>query len=296
MKDAFSSFHPAVNFVWFALVIFFSMFFLHPVFLTVSLVCSFCYSVRLGGGKAMRFNLLYMLPMLLVMAALNPAFNHAGVTVLFYLKNGNPVTLESVLFGLASAVMFVSVIVWFSCYHAVMTSDKFIYLFGRVIPSLSLVLSMVLRLVPRYKAQIRVISGAQKGIGRDVTSGSMMERAKNGMRILSIMTTWALENAIETADSMKSRGYGLKGRTSFSLFRFEGRDAAALAVLLCLGGFLLIGAAVGQTAMRFFPSVRLPVVTALSFFLYAAYLGLCLMPVIIDAAEELKWNSLRSKI
>jgi len=296
VKDAFSSYHPVINFIWFASVLLFSMFFLHPVFLVISHICSFCYSVSLGGRKAFKFNLLYMLPMLLFMAALNPAFNHAGVTILFYLRNGNPVTLESVLFGVSSAVMFVSVIVWFSCYHAVMTSDKFIYLFGRVIPSLSLVLSMVLRFVPRYKAQIKVISGAQKGIGRDVTNGNVIERAKNGMKILSIMTTWALENAIETADSMKSRGYGLRGRTSFSLYRFDGRDKVTLAVLLCLIAVLICGGAVGQNTMRFFPSVRLPTTTAFSFALYAAYLGLCLMPVIIDTAEELKWNSLRSKI
>ena len=33
--------------------------------------------------------------------------------------------------------------------------------------------------------------------------------------ILSIMVTWCLENAIETADSMKSRGCGLPGRSAF---------------------------------------------------------------------------------
>ena len=45
-------------------------------------------------------------------------------------------------------------------------------------------------------------------------SGSLLQRLKNAITILSIMVTWALENAIETADSMKSRGYGLPGRTA----------------------------------------------------------------------------------
>ena len=118
---------------------------------------------------------------------------------------------------------------------------------------------------------------------------------KNGIRILSIMTTWALESAVETADSMKSRGYGLPGRTSFSIYRFDGRDGTALTSILILTVFVLSGTFSGQTTMRFFPSVKIPETTSFSFILYAAYLGLCLIPVIIDAWEEFKWNSIRSK-
>ena len=98
--------------------------------------------------------------------------------------------------------MFVSVLLWFSCSNAVMTSDKLTYLFGRIIPSLSLIFSMVLRFVPRFKTQIQVISNAQKCIGRGVDEGSILTRAKNGIKILSMLTTWALENGITTADSM----------------------------------------------------------------------------------------------
>lgn len=209
MMDRFGSYHPVINFIYFSSVIACSIVFMHPIMLGISLLCAFAYSVVLKGRKALLFNLIYLMPLLFIMALMNPAFNHAGVTILFYLDSGNPITLESILYGVAAACMFVSVIMWFSCYNAVMTSDKFIYLFGKVIPALSLILSMVLRFVPRYRTQIQVISNAQKCIGRDVTQGSWLQRARNGLTILSIMTTWALENAIETADSMKSRGYGL---------------------------------------------------------------------------------------
>ncbi len=294
MKDTFSTFHPVVNFTYFTAVLLFSMFFMHPVFLAVSLICSFLYSALLKGKKTIRFNLVYLLPFILLMAVINPAFNHAGVTILFYLKNGNPVTLESILYGLAAASMFMAVILWFSCYNAVMTSDKFVYLFGRIIPALSLVLSMVLRFVPRYKAQIQVISTAQQGIGRNVTNGTIVERARNGLQILSIMTTWALENAIETADSMKSRGYGLPGRTSFSIFRFDWRDQIVFGAMLLLVTIIFAGAVAGHNTMRFFPSLKLPPPNAFSFGVYCAYLILCLMPIIIDLAEELKWKHIKS--
>ena len=219
MSDAFSRYHPVVNFLYFALVLAFSMIFMHPVCLAVSLLCSVAYSVYINRRKAVRFNLMFMLPILLLTAILNPLFNHAGVTILAYFRSGNPLTLESIIYGVAAAVMLVTVIGWFSCFNAVITSDKFVYLFGRLIPAMSLILAMALRLVPRFKAQARVISNAQRCIGRDISSGSIFTRARNGMKIISILVTWALENAIDTADSMKSRGYGMPGRTAFSIFQ-----------------------------------------------------------------------------
>jgi len=296
MKDSFSSFHPVVNFTYFTSVILFSMFFMHPIFIGVALVSSFVYSAMLKGKKAIKFNLLYMLPVLIIMAILNPVFNHQGATIIFYLKNGNPITIESILYGAASASMFITAILWFSCYNEVMTSDKFIYLFGKIIPASSLIFSMVLRFVPRYKAQIKIISNSQKCIGRDVSQGSVINKAKNGIKILSIMTTWALENAIETADSMKSRGYGLPKRTSFSLFRFDNRDKIAFTTIICLIVIVLIGAATGQNTIRFFPSIKIKELTTFSLCVYFAYLSLCMLPVFINVMEEIKWNCIKSEI
>ncbi len=294
--DSFASFHPVITFLYFVAVIGFSMFFMHPIFQAIALISAFTYSVMLKGRKGLVFNVLYMLPMLLFMAFLNPAFNHQGVTILFYLKSGNPVTLESILYGVSAAVMFITVIIWFSCYNAVMTSDKFIYLFGRVIPALSLLLSMVLRFVPRYVEQIKAISYAQRCIGRDVSQGTMIQKAKNGMRILSIMTTWALENAIETADSMKSRGYGLPGRTSFSIYRFDRRDLLIFSTMICLITIILTGAAFGQNTIRFFPSIKFVNFSSFSLLVYGAYFLLCMLPIMITIQEAVKWKHIESNI
>lgn len=296
MKDSFSTFHPLVNFIYFTAVIVFSMFFMHPVFQGIALISAFTYSISIKGKKGLKFNIIYILPMLLFMAVINPAFNHAGVTILFYLKSGNPITLESILYGLSAAIMFVTVILWFSCYNVVMTSDKFIYLFGRIIPALSLIFSMVLRFVPRYIEQIKVISNAQKCIGRDVSQGNIIKRAKNGIKILSIMTTWALENAIETADSMRSRGYGLPGRTSFSIFRFDNRDKIIFSIIIGLILIILSGAAMGQNTIRFFPSIKYIEITVFSFLVYIAYFILCMMPVIINVQEATRWKYIESRI
>lgn len=80
------------------------------------------------------------------------------------------------------------------------------YLFGKVIPAFSLLLSMTLRFVPRFTEQIKRVAEAQQCIGRNVNNGNIFQRAAHGLKILSITTTWALENSVETADSMKSPG------------------------------------------------------------------------------------------
>ena len=175
--NEFKTYHPIVNFVYFVFVIGFSMFFMHPVCLVASLLSAFVYSVMLKGKKAVKFNLVYMLPMIGAMALINPAFNHEGVTIICYLPGGNPLTMESIVYGFSAAVMIVSVICWFTCYNEVMTSDKFIYLFGRVIPALSLIISMTLRFVPKFASQLRVVSNAQRCLGRDVTSGNVIAKA-----------------------------------------------------------------------------------------------------------------------
>ena len=65
-----------------------------------------------------------------------------------------------------------------------------------------------------------------------------------------------MENAIDTSDSMKSRGYGLTGRTAYSNYVFDKRDVTALIYLAVMITYFLIGALLGKINYRYFPSMR----------------------------------------
>ena len=272
------------------------MIILHPVCLAISLVWAISYVIYLKGKEAVRFNIIYMIPILLLTAFINPAFSHQGMTILAYLPGGNPLTLESILYGIASAVLLICTIAWFSSFNKVMTSDKFVYLFGRIIPSLSLLLSMSLRFVPRFIIQIKVITNAQRCIGRDTHSKNLLKRIRYGIKTISILVTWALENAIDTADSMKSRGYGLPGRTSFSIYRLTGRDKKIM-VFLLISGLSLIGAIIyKQFAFEFYP-----VVTKMSFSIvqigaFFIYFVLCATPMLLNVKEDMEWKSTQRRV
>lgn len=294
--DEFKKYHPIVNFTYFIFVIGFSCFFMHPLCLVISLISGFAYSVALKGKKQTKTNLIYMLPMIFLMALINPLFNHEGVTILTYFPSGNPLTLESLIYGFCAGVMIVSVICHFSCYNEVMTSDKFIYLFGKIIPSISLIISMTLRFVPKFSSQLKAVANAEKCMGRGVSNGNIIKRAKCGLTILSIMTTWSLENAIDTADSMKARGYGLKGRTSFSIFKFDKRDKKALFWMLFLVIFILWANFMGTMHFSYFPFVSESDISLFSVSVFIAYFIFCIYPLIIELWEVRRWKLLRSKI
>lgn len=295
-QDVFATYHPIVNFLYFVMVIGCSMFIMHPVFLALSCMGGLAYYIYLNQWKAVKTALWMMLPVFVISAIVNPLFTHEGVTLILYFKNGNPLTLESILYGLAAGTMLVSVLNWFSCYQVVMTSDKFIYLFGKAIPAMSLILSMVFRFVPKFKNQIEKVSDAQKCIGRDVTNGTALQKARHGTKILSVMTTWALENSVETADSMKSRGYGLRGRNNFSIYRFDTRDKI-ICTMMVLMGLLVMGGIVTKTVhFLYYPMIVMNEQTPWAILVYVSYGVLCLLPLLMNVIEDIKWHYLTSKI
>ncbi len=294
--NEFKNYHPIVNFIYFMLMIILSCIFMNPVCILISFVGSFAYAVVLGGKKTIKKSLLYSVPLVALTAMVNTLFNHEGATIISYLPNGNPFTLESLVYGASAAVMIVTVIHWFSCYNNVMTSDKFIYLFGKIIPTLSLIFSMTLRFVPKFTTQFKKVSEAQKCLGKSLSSKGIIKRAKYAVEIMSIMVTWAFENSVDTADSMKSRGYGLPGRTSFSIFKFTHRDILAIISTLILGSYVITGRIIGNIQFDYFPLIQSVKFSVFDISIYLAYFLLATMPVIIEIREAIKWKYIKLKI
>lgn len=292
MRDTFASYHPSLNFLYFLAVIGFGMFLMHPVFLGLSVIGSLSYAIYLEGALTIGKKILYILPLCIVVGLINPLFNHEGSTILAYLGD-NPLTLESIYYGIAMAVLFMNMMLWFKCYNYVMTSDKLIYLMGKQLPTLALIFSMALRFVPLFKQQFKKVMRAQEGIRNSVHKGNSFQKIKWAMKIVSIMITWILENAIDTADSMKSRGYGLNGRSTFSLYSFKRRDGRLLIVMLLLIGDILIGVIRGEMRMRYFPSIKYQQVALGNIDVYLTYAILCILPLVLHIVEEMKWHYLK---
>lgn len=295
-RDTFSTYNPLINFIFFIGAIVQGMFFIHPGFLACALVMSAAYYFTIKGTGAVKL-LMIMLPIFALLTVINPIFNRYGQTVLFTYFGGRPYTLEALYYGIAMGVMFVVIVIWFACYSAVMTSDKFMYIFGRFIPSVSMILTMVLRLIPDYQKKLVQIGTARKCIGKGTNEGTKKEKIHNGMTVLSTLTTWAFEGGISTADSMRSRGYGSGGRTAFSIYRFDGRDKtltvimALLIVITCVCGFA--GGAAAEYTPRLIISGSDDPFTTTGIIAYGLFL---IIPTALNIKEAITWHVFRSRI
>lgn len=290
-ESNFASYHPVVTFLYFCSVIIISMFSMNPVFLALTLFGGLVYSVVLQGWSCMRFYLLFAVPVLVFTMILNPLANHRGVTVLFYL-NGNAITMEAILYGLASAAMLVSVVIWFSCFNKIMTADKIIYLFGRVVPVIALLISMCFRFVPLLKSRFREIHQGQRGMGRKFGKWDFIKKGRLLAKELSILIAWSLEAAIETSDSMTARGYGLRGRTSFHIFKFTKRDKNLLVAILLLTVIVMAGCFYGVNNIYYYPAILFPTAWRVQIPIAVCYFLLLILPTVVDIKGEQRWLKL----
>lgn len=295
MKETFSKAHPLVGLAFFSAALIFTMFLTQPVCTAVSLALALANAVYLGGRKTVGFTLKFLLPAALLMIIINPLFNHRGATVLFYLPWDNPFTLESALYGFESAALICAVALWFSVLNKVMTGDKWIFLFGKAVPALSLLLAMALRFIPLFLSRFKKVWTAQMQM-YPAKGKTLPERFRAGVRVFSIVVTWSLESAVETSDSMKSRGYGLKRRTAFSPFRFRRQDAALLVYVCLLSAALAALAFGGQIKFSYFPFIKGQISGVFQIGFYIIYALLLAMPLIINVGEGVRWKLLRSKI
>ncbi len=289
MNSEFKSYHPVVNFVYFFAVTGFSMLVMHPLFLCISAFGASMLVIILKRNKAVRFLSMALLPVIIISSLFNPLFNHGGEVVLWYFPDGNPLTLESLVYGFFAGVMLSAVICWFSSFNEIMTSDKLMYLMGRFVPSLSLIFSMTLRFVPRFSHQLKKTVEAQRCLKSEGTG--IRQRARRGVRILSAMISFALESSVKTADTMKARGYGMGKRTNYSIYTIRGRDIAALLFIAVCSASILYVYFTGKVDYRYFPDI------SFEGGLYSLpFAALCIFPTGIELWEVIRWKYLRSGI
>lgn len=285
----FDSYHPVINLIYFVSAIVCTIWFHHPVFLGISYICAFVYSVKLNGKKTLIFNLC-LIPLIFVYAAWYSYYNHFGITNLRQNFIGNQITLEAVVYGVVRGVTVAAVIMFFSCVFAVVSSDKVVYLFGRISPRLSLFLSIILRSIPRIRERARKIEISREGIGKGFCQGNIFQRFFHGLSIVSIVITWTLEDFVESTVSMKSRGYSLRGRTAFSIYRFDNRDRSfVVMIFLCLT-FVAAAIMLDQTEIYYDPEIIINPVTPVSFVFYGAYAVLLLLPMGLQIVGEMRYR------
>lgn len=319
MTDEFSRYHPVVNLIFYLLVLGTTMFQMSVGLVFISLFSAVVYYFMLKKTEGLKYCAV-VVGIIIVSAIINPLFSHKGGTLLFYLFTGNPVTLESIIYGLISAIIIGAMLLWFSTFNQVMGVERILGAIGKVLPNVSLLITMIMRFIPQYTRHQRKVSMVNKVnkrnygekinlLNREKTEkenvieackkqkkkngiDKIIDSIKEGSRTFSITTTWALENSIYTADSMKARGFGTGRRTNYSNYKFQKRDYLLMGWLVNLWLVVVFSLEREKVYTYYYPFIQVKN----NMVVYLMYGLLCLTPVLINVKEEIRWLILKSRI
>ena len=285
MTRGLHGFHPFTSWLYFIGLFLLSMLLLHPIYLATMLLGILLLINMQGQTSILRSYIKSYLWIGLFILILNPLLSHRGQHILFYLFD-QPITLESIWYGITMMLSLWCILLVFISYNHVITARKFLFLFCRLFPKTALLCLMAVRFVPLLKRRLSEIHSVQKTRGIDPTDGPLWKRARDGMLILQVLLTMSLEEAIQTADSMKARGYGLFAqRSSYVPYRFRRGDYLFLTLMLLAFFYCFTGWILGHGSLIFYPGLEGIALTASEIPYYASLLLYLLLAIFIEGRE-----------
>lgn len=289
MESGFQGYHPFVLFFYYVCVGILAMLVTHPLFLGVVCLLLVLVNIMHDGGKALRKWTPILIGMSIFIILLNPFINSRGTNVFFYFR-GKQVTLEATMYGIVMALMLVAILLMFISFNYILNGNKFLFIFSRFLPKTAFLTMLVIRFVPLLKERFDEIKNVQRIRGMTITDGTIRERMKNGMSMMQILLTWSLEEAIETADSMKARGYGLGKRNPYVPYKMEPRDKGWLTVLIVHFTICLICGFLGYGKIVIYPELGTLQLYPLDWVMLMALISILAFPLFVEGSERLKWK------
>ncbi|PFN97770.1 cobalt transporter [Bacillus sp. AFS076308] len=289
MRLRFDRFHPLVTFLFYAGAVSLLILMLHPLFLISSIAVVILINLRHDRLNGLRRWWFFIITTFLLMVIMNPLFNERGRHLLVEIYE-HRVTLEAVVYGGMNALSIIGIIALFVSYNIIMTPNKLLFIFAKVLPQFAVLLMLTLRFIPLMRRRLEEISLVQKSKGLSVSHGTWRARAKTGMLYVQTLLTFSLEEAIQTADSMKARGYGQGSRSSYEYFKINKADIIAILYLLSLFGFIVIERFSGFGVLTVYPimeSWHLSLIDRAVFICYIMFLS---FPLLVEAGGMFRWR------
>ncbi|GAA0470680.1 energy-coupling factor transporter transmembrane component T [Alkalibacillus silvisoli] len=289
MVRGIQSFHPFVLLVYYVLIIIGLMLYQHPLFLLGALFLIGTFNYILDKGRELKKwgFMIGMMSTLIIL--LTPIFNRRGNQILFHLFD-QPIMLEAVIQGIMIASTLVGILAIFVTFNIVLTPDKLLYLFSKVLPQWALLTMLSMRFVPLLIRKVKEMMNIQQVKGLAINQGSVHKRAKNGMQIMQMLLTNALEDSIQAADSMSARGYGLQKRSNYKAFKMKSKDWLTLGYLMGFAIILLFGWAKGDGVLQLEPVLETIMFSGSEYIYFITWLFLIGFPILTEGKEVIHWK------
>ncbi|MEC5423081.1 energy-coupling factor transporter transmembrane component T [Virgibacillus sp. C22-A2] len=289
------SFHPFIVLLYYILAIAGFMLYQHPLFLATGVSLIIVYNFLLDRGTQLKKWAWMITVMSIFILVLTPLFNRRGNHILFYLFN-NQVMLEALIQGVMIALTLAGILTMFITFNIVMTADKFLYLFSSVSKQWALLTMLSMRFVPLLRRKLTDMENIQEVKGLSVRKGSIRNRVKNGMLLLQMILTGALENSIQAADSMTARGYGLRRRSNYQAFYMKRQDWIAGCCLVSIASLVIYGWWLGDGVLMLLPVLESMGLIEREWFYFIIWIMLIGFPVWAEGKEVVKWKYYQRKM
>lgn len=283
-RSAFGRLHPAVAYAVGGGILGFAFLTRDPIAACLLALGALLFDGACRGASFALKRLALFFGAALLFGVTNPLISHRGVTVLFYLGNG-AVTAESVVYGAVSGAMLADVILWCEALYRALPEDAALHYPALLLPKTTLVFSMAIRFVPRLVTRMREARAAQRAFHPDHSVKCALAALQTGVAL-------TLEECCEIARGMEERGYGTGKVSSYSLYRFRGRDGLLVALTLLSFACVLTGYCLGAFHFSCYPGIRFET-KGWEWYLFP--LIPILLPALTEGKEKVLWRLSKSK-
>jgi energy-coupling factor transport system permease protein len=192
----------------------------HPLVLGAVIAAVIAAGVAAGVGRELARAARLALPLALLVALVNPLVSREGLTVLVQgpvlpVLGSVDITLEAIVYGAATGLRVIALMLGFALYSAVVDPDDLLRLVRRVSFRSALTASLATRLVPvlARDAERLAVAYALRA-SAPVRAEGGLRGVRRGALLTRSLAAGALERAVELAAALEVRGYSAAPRRS----------------------------------------------------------------------------------
>ncbi|MDR3290645.1 MAG: energy-coupling factor transporter transmembrane protein EcfT [Methanobrevibacter sp.] len=281
--------HPIVYIIYYLILMLFAFIFINPYYMLTFFICIFVLISLQGIKKEFISTIKGFIMMGCVIAIINPLTSRQGLTRI-YLWNDFFITYESVIYGIIMALSLILVLLVFTSFNKSISYQDMLYVFSKKFPTIAMIMIMALRFIPLFSYRIEEINKLNNFENKNMTKKGFVNKVKNVANVMTIMISWAFEESMITAKSMKARGYNTSKRTSYLYYKINLNDKILLFFISITSILSIIGLFYGVGRINIYPSIdfsfnQLP----LNIF-YLSFLLLLLPLIYLEFKEVLIWH------
>ncbi|MDR2874004.1 MAG: energy-coupling factor transporter transmembrane protein EcfT [Methanobrevibacter sp.] len=286
--------HPITYILYYVILTVFAFLFTNPYY-SLSLGIFIIILIKIQGiPKGFKVAVKGFMIMGISITIINSLISYKGDTKLLHLFGNNFMTFEAIMYGIVVAFSLILMFLVFSSFNQVVSYQELLYIFSKKFPVVSLIMIMALRFVPMLSTRLEEIIKLQSFENKHLKKG-FVNKIKGLANSLVTMISWALEESMITAKSMKSRGYKTAKRTSYLSYKINRIDIIFISFTIMSSILSILGLIYGNARIEFYPRIGFSFSQFPLDIYYCSFLLLLLPLIYLESKEEMVWHKIATK-